>query len=95
MGLWDKLRQAGNYLRKLRLSLGPDSYYQYKRTRKYERKQALHERAEAKDSADREREESERGAAREREYDERYRRERERDIGQERTARADEGEPDR
>jgi hypothetical protein len=29
MGLWDKLRHASDYLRKLRLSLGPDSYFQY------------------------------------------------------------------
>jgi hypothetical protein len=79
MGLWDKLRQWGNALRKLRLSLGPDSYYQYKRTRKYDQKQAVHDRAEAQDSAEREREETARDAARERDYEQRYARERERD----------------
>ena len=95
MGLWDKLRQAGSYLRNLRRSVGPDSYYQYERTRKYERKQAVHARAEAKDSAERERAESERDTEREREYDERYTREREHDIARDPTARADEIEPDR
>jgi hypothetical protein len=46
MGLWDKLGQASDYLRKKRLSLGPDSYFQYKRERKRERKHAR-ERAES------------------------------------------------
>jgi hypothetical protein len=91
MGLWDKLRQASDYLRKLRLSLGRDSYYQYKRGRKHDRKQADHAREQAKDSAGREREEVERG----REYEERYTREREGDIARERTERAEEMEPDR
>jgi hypothetical protein len=75
MGLWDKLRQASDYLRELRQSRGPDSYFQYKRGRNYERKQADHAREHARDSAEREREEAERG----REYEERYTRERESD----------------
>lgn len=94
MGLWDKLRQAGNNLRKLRLSLGPDSYHQYKRGRKYERKQADRAdraREQAKDSAQREREGAERGRG----YEERYAREREGDIAPERTERAEETEADR
>ena len=91
MGLRDKLRQASNYLRKLRLSRGPDSYFQYKRRREYERKDAEHARDRAKDSADRERDEAERG----REYEERYTGEREGDIARERTERAEEMEPDR
>jgi hypothetical protein len=91
MVLWDKLRQAGNNLRKLRLSLGPDSYYQYKRGRKYERKQADRAREQAKDSAQREREVAGRGRG----YEERYAREREGDIARERTERAEETEPDR
>ena len=91
MFLWDKLRQAGNYVRKLRLSLGPDSYFQYKRGRKHERKQADHARRHAKNSAEGDREEAERG----REYEERYTREREGDIARERTERAEEMEPDR
>jgi hypothetical protein len=91
MVLWDKLRQAGHNLRKLRLSLGPDSYFQYKRGRKYERKQADRAREQAKDSAQREREVAGRGRG----YEERYAREREGDIARERTERAEETEPDR
>ena len=73
MGLWDKLKQASNYLRKLRLSLGRDSYYQYKRGRKHERQHADHAREQAEDSAEKKRLEAERG----REYEERYEHERE------------------
>jgi hypothetical protein len=91
MGIWDKLRQAGNYLRKLRLSLGPDSYFQYKRGRKYERKQADHARARAKGFSEREREEAER----DRGYEARYAREREVDAARERAERTEEVEPDR
>jgi hypothetical protein len=83
MGLWDRLRQASNRLRKVRLSLGPDSYYQYKRGRKHERREADCARERAKDSAEREREEAGRG----REYEERYAREREGDLARERTKR--------
>jgi hypothetical protein len=75
MGLWDKLREAGTYLRKLRLSRGPDSYFQYKRGREDERKQAEREREYAEDSAEREHEKAERESG----YDERYTREREGD----------------
>jgi hypothetical protein len=75
MGLRDKLREASSYLRKLRLSRGPDSYFQYKRGRDYEREQADDARGYARDSAEREREKAER----EREHEERYRREREGD----------------
>jgi hypothetical protein len=91
MGLWDKPRQASNYLRKLRLSLGPDSYSEYKRGREYERVRADHVREDAKDSAERDREKAER----ERGYEERYTREREGDIARERTERAEGTEPDR
>jgi hypothetical protein len=91
MGLWDKLRQASNSLGKLRLSLGRDSYYQYKRGREHERKQADHAREQAKDSAERERKEAERG----REHGERYAREREGDVAREPTGPAEEAEPDR
>jgi hypothetical protein len=75
MGLGDKLREANTYLRKLRLSRGPDSYFQYKRRRDYEREQADDAREYARDSAEREREKAER----EREHEERYTREREGD----------------
>jgi hypothetical protein len=90
MGLWDKLREGSDYVRKLRLSRGPDSYFRYKRTRESQRKDAEHERAQAKDLAEREREE----AGREREYGERYAAERERDIAREGTKRAEEIEPE-
>ncbi len=83
MGLWDRLGQVSSYVRRLRLSLGPDSYFQYRRGREYDRKRADHEREQATDSAERERGEAERG----REYDERYARER--------SERADEIEPNR
>jgi hypothetical protein len=89
--IWEKLRQAISYVRRLRLSLGPDSYFAYKRERKHERKQADRDRWGAKDSAEREREEAER----EREYDERYEREREGDVARERTERAEGMGPDR
>ena len=91
MGLWDKLRQASNYPRKLRLSRGPGSYFQYKLRRKHDRKQAERTHEHAKDSAERERDKAER----ERDYGERYKREREGDIARERTEQAQETEPDR
>lgn len=80
MGLWDKLREAGTYLRKLRLSRGPDSYFQYKGRREQERKEEDHARASAADAAERERG----NAERERGYEERYKREREGDTARER-----------
>jgi hypothetical protein len=95
MGLRDKLRQASDYLRKLQLSLGPDSYFQYKRGRKLERK---HTREQTEDSARRKRAEADRGretVERQRGYDERYTREREDDAAQEQTKRPEELEPDR
>ena len=95
MGLRDKLRQASDYLRKLQLSLGPDSYSQYKRGRKLERK---HTREQTEDSARRKRAEADRGretVERQRGYDERYTREREDDAAQEQTKRPEELEPDR
>jgi hypothetical protein len=88
MGLWAKLRQAGSYLRKLRLSLGPDSYFQYKRGRTYERKRADRALENAEDSAEHDRQDAERGrekAERERGYQERYAGEREGDISRETT----------
>jgi hypothetical protein len=91
MGLSDKLKQASDYLRKLRLSLGPDSYFHYKRGRKYERRQADHAREQAKDSAEQERQK----AGRKRDYEERYTREREVDAARERTERPEGIEPDR
>jgi hypothetical protein len=75
MGLVDTLRGASNYLRRLRLSFGPDSYFHYKRERKYARKQADRAREYLRQSADREHDEAQHGrekAARERAYGERY-----------------------
>ena len=94
MGLWGKLRQATDYLRKLRLSLGPDSYFQYKRGRRSEQ----HAREQAEDSAQRTRAEAARGrekAERKRGYDQRYTREREGDAAQEQTKPPEELERDR
>ena len=91
MGLWDKLKQTSDYLRKLRLSFGPDSYFQYKRGRKHEREQADHAREQAEESAEGQREEAERG----REYEDRYTQEHQADIARERTERAGEIESDR
>jgi hypothetical protein len=90
VGLWDKIRQATDSLRKLRLSQGPDSYSQYKRGRKYAREQADRSREHAEDSAERGREKAER----ERGYEERYAREPEGEITRERTERAEEMGPD-
>jgi hypothetical protein len=86
VGLRGKLRQASNYLRELRRSRGPDSYSQYKWTRRYERDQADRARDHATESAERAREKTEREQA----HEERYEREREGDPARERTERAEE-----
>jgi hypothetical protein len=72
LGVLDKLRKVGNYVRKGWRSTAPDSYFQYKRGRERERKEAERGRGESDRSAQREREE----VQREREYDERYEAER-------------------
>jgi hypothetical protein len=87
MGLWDKLRNARNYVRKRR---GPDSYFQYRRRREREREDAEEGRERATDYARQERSEAKRG----RQYEERYTSDRESDIAQKRTERAEETEPD-
>jgi hypothetical protein len=79
MALMERLRQASSYVRRLRLSLGPDSYSQYKRERTSEREQADRARKHAEDAARGDLERSER----EREYAERYAREREGDARRE------------
>lgn len=68
MGVLDKLRQVGNYVRKGWRSTDPDSYSHYKRGREHQRKQAELGREDAERSAELEREEARRG----REYEERY-----------------------
>jgi hypothetical protein len=72
MGVWDKLRNVGNYVRKRWRSKDPDSYDQYKRGRERERKQAEQRHEHEEHRGEQEREEVERG----REYEERYRAER-------------------
>jgi hypothetical protein len=68
MGVLDKLRKVGNSIRKGWRSTGPDSYFQYRRGRERQRKQAERGREDTERSA-----ELERGAAqRGREHEERY-----------------------
>jgi hypothetical protein len=68
MGVRDKLRAIGNYVRTRWRSTDPDSYQQYRAERERERKQEEQRREHTERSSERELE----GAAREREYDERY-----------------------
>ena len=91
MGLWDKLRQVGTDVRKLRLSHGPGSYFEYKGKREEERKLDDREHEHDMDDAERDRKKAER----ERGYDERYTAERERQVARERRKHPDETEPDR
>lgn len=72
MGVGDKLRKAGSYLRNRWRSAGADSYDHYKLGREREDKQAEQTRERDERQGEREREEAERG----REYEERYRAER-------------------
>lgn len=91
MGLRDKLTQARDSIRELRLSLRPDSYFQYKRGRESERKRAEEEREQALGSAERSRGDAERVH----DYEERYEGEREHHAGGERSERADDAPTDR
>jgi hypothetical protein len=68
MGVLDKLKNVGNYVRKGWRSTGPDSYFQYRQGRERQRKEAERGREYADRSAELEREKVQRG----REYDERY-----------------------
>jgi hypothetical protein len=72
MGVGDRLKSIGSYVRKLRRSTDPDSYYQYRRGRERERKEAEHVREDAERHGEQERVEAERG----RDYEERYEAER-------------------
>ena len=72
MGVGDKLRKVGDYVRKRWRSTGADSYDHYKRGREREHKQAEQRRERDERHGEQEREEAERG----REYEERYRVER-------------------
>jgi hypothetical protein len=68
MGVFDKLRRVGNYVRRGWPSMSPDSYFQYKQGRERQRKQAEQGREDADRSAELEHKE----AQRMREYEERY-----------------------
>jgi hypothetical protein len=68
MGVWDKLRNIGNYLRRGWPSGDPDSYYQYRATRERERKETERTRKQAERVDERGRV----SAERERENEERY-----------------------
>jgi hypothetical protein len=72
VGVGDKLRKVGNYVRKRWRSTGADSYSQYRRGRERERKEAEHVRKGAERHGEQERVEAER----ERDYEERYEAER-------------------
>jgi hypothetical protein len=72
MGVGDRLKSIGSYVRKLQRSTDPDSYFQYRRGRERERKEAEHVREDAERHGEQEREEAERG----RDYEERYEAER-------------------
>lgn len=68
MGVRDKLRNIGDYVRTRWKSTDPDSYHRYRAGRERERKQAEQRREDAARSSEREHERTER----EREYEERY-----------------------
>lgn len=87
MGLWDKLRNARDYIRERR---DPNSYFQYKRKREDERAVAESGRERAKDHAEHERVKAERG----RDFKERYTADRESEVSEKRPERAEEAEPD-
>jgi hypothetical protein len=86
VGIGDKLRKVGNYVRKGWRSTGVDSYGHYKRGRERERKEAEQTRERDERHGEQEREEAERG----REYEERYRAER---AGAEPRTEAPRGDP--
>jgi hypothetical protein len=90
MGVLDRLRKVGNYVRKAWRSTGPDSYSHYKRGREHKRKQAERGREDADRSAELEREEARRG----REFEERYAAERAAKQLQTEAPREDMGKPD-
>jgi len=87
MSLWDKVRNARNYVRERR---GPDSYFRYKRNREDEREVAESGRERAREYAEHDRVEAERG----RDYEERYTADRQSEITEKRAEQAEENEPD-
>jgi hypothetical protein len=90
MGARDKLREVMSHVLERLRSHGPDSYFEYKRKRERERKQAERGRDDAERSAEREREQAERG----REHAERYAAERTAKEPQTDAPREDTSKPD-
>ncbi len=80
MGVLDKLRKVGDFVRKNWRSTGDGSYREYQRERERERKQAVRGRQDAERVAERKRGKTER----EHEYEERYTAERAADEPQSR-----------
>jgi hypothetical protein len=68
MGVFDKLRRVGNYVRRGWQSMSTDSYFQYKQGRERQRKQTEQARKDADRSAELEHKE----AQRVRGYEKRY-----------------------
>jgi hypothetical protein len=68
MGIGDRVKDIGNYVRKRWRSTDPGSYDQYKRGREYDRKQAEQRREDEVRHGEQDRAEAERR----REYEERY-----------------------
>jgi hypothetical protein len=68
LGVLDKLRKVGNYVRNRWSSTGRDSYFRYKRDHERQRKQSARAREDVDRSAALEREEERRGRG----YEERY-----------------------
>ena len=89
MGAWHKLKRIGTYVRTRWRSTDSDSYFQYKRGRELERKQAEQGRENVERAAERERKDAER----EREYSERYTAERTAEEPQTGAPRDDTSEP--
>lgn len=90
MGVWERLRNIGNYLRTRWSSTDPDSYDQYRAGRERERKEAEQRGEQTARSGERER----KGAERERRYEERYAAERAEDEPRTETLRPDPSQPE-
>ena len=90
MGVLDKLRKVGNYVRSGWPSTGPDSYFRYKRDHERQRKQAAREHEDIDRFAEQEREE----VRREREYEDRYAAERRAEEPESEARRVDTSKPE-
>ena len=90
MGIGDKLKNIGGYVRRRWGSTDPDSYYHYRQGRERERKQAERRREAEERHGEQEREEAERG----REHEERYRAERPAEEPRTQTPRGEKSHPE-